>query len=87
MLFLIQNSANRDSKAIHLKLDELLRAVEGARTSMVQLENLSEEELERLDGEFEQLRQREREADADLSNAVTSTQSESSFSRGLQQSD
>ena len=87
MLFLIQNSANRDSKAIHLKLDELLRAVEGARTSLVQLENLSEEELEQLDDEFEQLRQKGREAGGNLNNADLSTQSGSSFSTGLRQSD
>ncbi|HZS07809.1 MAG TPA: low affinity iron permease family protein [Blastocatellia bacterium] len=81
MLFLIQNSANRDSKAIHLKLDELLRAVEGARTSMVQLENLSEEELERLNDEFEQLHRQEREADESLHNTDTSTQPEPPLAR------
>src|SRR5215471_2598694 len=53
MVFLIQNSQNRDTKAIHLKLDELLRAVQGARTSMVDLEELSDEELDRLKHEFE----------------------------------
>src|SRR6202042_3764504 len=52
MVFLIQNAQNRDARAIHLKLDELLRAVEGARTGMVNLEALSDEELVRLQGEF-----------------------------------
>ncbi len=56
MVFLIQNTQNRDTKAIHLKLDELLRGVAGARTSMVNLENLSDEELERLQKEFERIR-------------------------------
>jgi low affinity Fe/Cu permease len=52
MVFLIQNTQNRDAKAIHLKLDELLRAVEGARTSMANLENMPDEELKRLKEEF-----------------------------------
>lgn len=59
MVFLIQNTQNRDTKAIHLKLDELLRGVQGARNSLVSLENLSDEELERLRDEFERLRARE----------------------------
>jgi low affinity Fe/Cu permease len=56
MVFLIQNTQNRDSKAIHLKLDELLRGVRGARTSLVDLENLSDDELEQLQHEFERLK-------------------------------
>jgi low affinity Fe/Cu permease len=55
MVFLIQNTQNRDAKAIHLKLDELLRASEGARTSMANLENLPDEELVRLQKEFARL--------------------------------
>src|SRR5712664_1215415 len=56
MVFLIQNTQNRDAKAIHLKLDELIRAVEGARTHLVDLEDLSDEELARLQEEFERFR-------------------------------
>jgi low affinity Fe/Cu permease len=56
MVFLIQNTQNRDAKAIHLKLDELLRGVKGARTGLVNLEELSDEELEALHKEFERLR-------------------------------
>jgi low affinity Fe/Cu permease len=52
MVFLIQNSQNRESLALHLKLDELLRAVETARTSLVNLENLSDQEMEALKKEF-----------------------------------
>jgi low affinity Fe/Cu permease len=59
MVFLIQNTQNRDAEAIQLKLDELLRAVTAARTSLVDLEDMSDEELERLREEFKQLRQRE----------------------------
>jgi low affinity Fe/Cu permease len=55
MVFLIQNTQNRDARAIHLKLDELLRAVEGARVSMANLENLPDEELKKLSEEFKQL--------------------------------
>lgn len=56
MVFLIQNTQNRDTRALHLKLDELLRAVKGARNSLVNLENLSDEELDRLQKEFERVR-------------------------------
>lgn len=55
MVFLIQNTQNRDAKAIHLKLDELIRAIGKARTELVDLEDLSEEELEKLQGEFQEL--------------------------------
>jgi low affinity Fe/Cu permease len=57
MVFLIQNTQNRDAKALHLKLDELLRAVEGARTGMVDLEDLSDEDLKKLQAEFQRLRE------------------------------
>src|SRR3989454_64139 len=69
MVFLIQNTQNRDAKAIHLKLDELIRAIEGARNGLVNLEALSDEELKKLQGEFERLSQRREqmlEAPADL---------------------
>jgi low affinity Fe/Cu permease len=55
MVFLIQNTQNRDSKAIQLKLNELLRGVEGARTGLVNLESLSDDDLRRLQMEFERL--------------------------------
>jgi low affinity Fe/Cu permease len=55
MVFLIQSTQNRDAKAIHLKLDELIRALRGARDDLVLLENMSEDELERLAGEFQNL--------------------------------
>jgi len=56
MVFLIQNTQNRDAKAIHLKLDELIRSIESARNNMVDLEDLSDEELARLQEEFERFR-------------------------------
>jgi low affinity Fe/Cu permease len=63
MVFLIQNTQNRDAKAIHLKLDELIRAVAEARTSMVDLEDLSDDELEKLHREFQELRKRKAAGD------------------------
>ena len=61
MVFLMQNTQNRDSKAIQLKLDELLRGVKGARTGLVKLATLTEEELVGLESEFEAL-QRSRQS-------------------------
>ena len=58
MVFLIQNTQNRDAKAIHLKLDELIRSVEQARNGMVDLEDLSDEELAKLEKEFRSFREK-----------------------------
>jgi low affinity Fe/Cu permease len=57
MVFLIQNTQNRDATAIHLKLDELIRGVQGARTHLVDLQEMSDEEIERLHQEFQRLRE------------------------------
>ncbi len=58
MVFLIQNTQNRDSKAIQLKLDELIRAVSGARNRLMDLEKLSDGDLQEFQKEFERLRKR-----------------------------
>jgi low affinity Fe/Cu permease len=58
MVFLIQNTQNRDAKAVHLKLDELIRALKGARNTLVDLENLSDEELKKLEKQFQSMRKR-----------------------------
>jgi low affinity Fe/Cu permease len=64
MVFLIQNTQNRDARALQLKLDELIRAQTGARNGLVDLEALSDEDLDRLQAEFERIRDREhREGD------------------------
>lgn len=56
VVFLVQNTQNRDAKAIHLKLDELIRAVGTARNRLVDLEEMSDEELDKLHQEFEKVR-------------------------------
>src|SRR5207249_9929108 len=58
MVFLIQNTQNRDAKAVHLKLDELIRALKGARNNLVDLEGLSDEELKKLEEQFQRLRKK-----------------------------
>jgi low affinity Fe/Cu permease len=58
MVFLIQNTQNRDTKALHLKLDELIRVVHGARNSLVNLEEMSDEELDKLKSEFQKFQER-----------------------------
>ena len=56
MVFLIQNTQNRDAKAVHLKLDELIRAIKDARNELVDLEDLSDEELKKLEEQFRRTR-------------------------------
>jgi low affinity Fe/Cu permease len=58
MVFLIQNTQNRDAKAVHLKLDELIRALGPARNKLVDLEKLSDDQLKALEQEFEKLRKK-----------------------------
>lgn len=55
MVFLIQYTQHRDARAVHLKLDELLRAMHGARTEMVNLNEMSDDELQKLELAFERL--------------------------------
>ena len=58
MVFLIQNTQNRDAKAMHLKLDELIRAVSAARNRLVHLEDLSDADLATLESEFRKLHEK-----------------------------
>ncbi|HEX8178296.1 MAG TPA: low affinity iron permease family protein [Pyrinomonadaceae bacterium] len=55
MVFLVQNTQNRDAKAIHLKLDELVRATKGARNTMIDLDKLSDEQLKELQEEYKRI--------------------------------
>ena len=65
MVFLIQNTQNRDSKAMQLKLDELIRATAQARDQLIHLETLSDGELAALESEFVRVRENRRGAPAD----------------------
>ena len=56
MVFLIQNTQNRDARAINLKLNELIRAMSSARDQMIDIERLSDEELEVLSHRYEKIR-------------------------------
>ena len=58
MVFLIQNTQNRDAKAAHLKLDEIIRALEGARNELIDLEKLADEDLATLEKQFERVRKK-----------------------------
>lgn len=62
MVFLIQNTQNRDSKAMHLKLDELLKATKSARNIMVNIEEIPDADLEEMQNEFRELHQKYHEA-------------------------
>jgi low affinity Fe/Cu permease len=73
MVFLIQNTQNRDAKVLHLKLDELLRAVEPARNSFVDLEDLSDEELKQVQEEFRVLHEKYGDAVSPLHRALHQT--------------
>jgi low affinity Fe/Cu permease len=55
MVFLIQNTQNRDAKAIHLKLDELIKATQGARNDLMDLDKLSDEQLKQLEAEYKRI--------------------------------
>jgi low affinity Fe/Cu permease len=55
MVFLIQNTQNRDAKAFHLKLDELIKAHKGARNKMIDLDSLTDEQLKSLEEEYKRI--------------------------------
>ena len=56
MVFLIQNTQNRDARAINLKLDELIHAIDAAGNQMIDIEKLSDEELNDMQAKYGQLR-------------------------------
>jgi low affinity Fe/Cu permease len=59
IVFLIQHAQNRDTRSIRLKLDELLRVIEGARPALIDPDRLSDEEIAQLEEQFKQWRKRE----------------------------
>ncbi len=72
MVFLIQNTQNRDARAIHLKLDELIRAVKLAHNEMIDIEKLSDEELDHLEKHYQKIRsERESRRGADRNHKGT----------------
>ncbi len=56
MVFLIQNTQNRDSHAIHLKLDELIRSIDAARNQLIDIEDNTDDAMKGFDQEFDQIR-------------------------------
>ena len=72
MVFLIQNTQNRDSEATQLKLDELIRAANGAHNGLLDLEELTEKDLERIKARYEELARKFRE---DLKRGLKDTES------------
>lgn len=66
MVFLIQNTQNRDGRAIHLKLDELIRAQKSARNKLLDLEDLTDDEMNRFQDEFRGLREKAAEVERKL---------------------
>lgn len=61
MVFLIQNTQNRDTEALQIKLDEIIRSIKGARNEVLELEELDEEELDEIRGEYLKLAQKARD--------------------------
>ena len=70
MVFLIQNTQNRDAKALHLKLDELIHAITSAKNDMIDIEKLPDEELKRLSDKYQKMRE-----DCDETEVPTATES------------
>jgi len=84
MVFLIQNTQNRDGAAMQIKLDELIRALQGAHNELVNLEDMSDEELEKMKGHYTRLaeRARARLGDRVEHSEAEEDQAEMSTSRG-----
>jgi low affinity Fe/Cu permease len=70
MVFLIQNTQNRDAEAMQIKLDELIRAVKGAHNALLDLEELEDEELDRIRNHYEKIAERAR---GDLRSGIRDT--------------
>jgi low affinity Fe/Cu permease len=70
MVFLIQNTQNRDTEALQVKLDELIRVTEGAHTVLLDLEELDEKQLDRIRANYEKLAKKARE---DLKRGIDDT--------------
>jgi low affinity Fe/Cu permease len=82
VVFLIQNTQNRDATAMQIKLDELIRAVQGAQNRMVDLEDLTEEELDEYKARFAELAARSRSRGSGDSEAVELPPGEEKTTKG-----
>ena len=69
MVFLIQHTQNRDARAFHLKLDELIRSTNAARNKLIDLESCTDQELDDMQKEFEKLRDRRPRSDTRATHA------------------
>ncbi len=69
-VFLIQNTQNRDAKAMHIKLDELISSIDGARNKFVDLQSLSDEELEKFQKQFKTIQAKAVKGDIKESEAI-----------------
>ena len=58
MVFLIQNTQNRDSKAMHLKLDELIKVTRAASNKLIEVEDDTEEEIDELEKKFKEIKEK-----------------------------
>ncbi len=70
MVFVIQNTQNRDTAAMHIKLDELIRAMKGARNTLLNLEDISDEELEQLRASFNRIAEKAKNGHGDTETQV-----------------
>ncbi len=57
VVFLIQNTQNRDARAIHLKLDEIIKSIDQAHNEMIDIEHLSDDELQKLADKYQKVRE------------------------------
>jgi low affinity Fe/Cu permease len=71
MVFVIQNTQNRDTVAMQIKLDEMIRVTKGARNALLDLEELDESELEKVREDYERLAQKEKSVDKRLTPTKT----------------
>ena len=78
MVFLIQNTQNRDAKALHLKLDELIKATKGARNRMLDLDKLSDEQLKELEEDYKRICERDHGGDTGALKAIRDEREERS---------
>lgn len=72
MVFLIQNTQNRDARAINLKLDELIHAIDNARNTMIDIENLSDHELDDLHTRYKGLKDSDEQEQASARQPIAS---------------